>query len=157
MLRVMFVCLGNICRSAMAECIMTDLVKQKGLDGEFVIASAGTSDEEEGNLVYPPAARKLREMGVEVLSHSAKQLKASDYGDYDLFLCAEQKNVTAAKRIMGGDSDGKIILMLDLSGNPRNIADPWWTGDFTKAYEDISEACECLLRYAMENGFIKAE
>ena len=75
MLRVMFVCLGNICRSAMAECIMTDLVKQKGLDGEFVIASAGTSDEEEGNLVYPPAARKLREMGVEVLSHSAKQLK----------------------------------------------------------------------------------
>lgn len=136
---------------------MTDLVKKKGLDGEFVIASAGTSDEEEGNPVYPPAARKLREMGVEVLSHSAKQLKASDYGDYDLFMCAEHKNVTAAKRIMGGDSDGKIILMLDLSGNPRNIADPWWTGDFTKAYEDISEACECVLRYAMENGFIKAE
>ena len=103
----------------MAECIMTDLVKKKGLDGEFVIASAGTSDEEEGNPVYPPAARKLREMGVEVLSHSAKQLKASDYGDYDLFLCAEQKNVTAAKITVSGElqKETGVIQSISLANN----------------------------------------
>ena len=147
MLRVMFVCLGNICRSAMAECIMSAIVKERGLESQFVIDSAGTSDEEEGNGIYPPAVRKLQEKGVPTLSHRAKKLKEADYEKYDLFLCAEQRNVEAAKRIFGGDRDGKVMRMLDISANPRNIADPWWTGDFETAYRDISEACECLLYY----------
>ena len=149
MLKVMFVCLGNICRSAMAECVMSHLVKERGLEGEFVIDSAGTSDEEAGNDIYPPAMRKLRAEGVEVLPHRAKQLKPSDYDKYDLFLCAEQRNVSSAKFILGGDKDGKVKRMLDLSEDPRNIADPWWTGDFDKAYADIVEACESLLEYAL--------
>lgn len=157
MLKIMFVCLGNICRSAMAECVMTELVKNKGYADEFIISSAGTSDEEAGNGIYPPAVRKLREKNITVLNHRAKQLKPSDYGEYDMFLCAEQKNVAAATRIFGGDKEGKVKLMLDLSEHPRNIADPWWTGDFEQAYNDVAEACESLLRYALKNGLIKAK
>lgn len=155
MLKVMFVCLGNICRSAMAECVMTHIVKERGLEKEFVIDSAGTSDEEEGSDIFPPAKRKLCEEGIVVLPHRAKQLKPSDYGRFDLFLCAEQRNVTSARFIFDGDNGGKVIRMLDLSKDPRNIADPWWTGDFDKAYGDIVEACESLFEYAKTNGFIK--
>lgn len=148
MLKVMFVCLGNICRSAMAECIMSQLVRERGLENEFKIDSAGTSSEEEGNCVYPSAARKLREMGVEVLPHYAKKLSLSDYERFDLFLCAEQRNVDSAKRIFGGDKEGKVMRLLDLSANPRNIADPWWTGNFDEAYSDILEGCQSLLDYS---------
>lgn len=154
MLRVMFVCLGNICRSAMAECVMKQLVKQKGLDGKFYISSAGTSNEEEGNPIYPPAKRKLQSEGVEVVPHFAAKLKPSDYDKYDLFLCAEERNVMSATRIFGGDSQNKIKRMLDFSAQPRNIADPWWTGDFDAAYDDIVEACETLIDYAAKNGLI---
>ena len=156
MLKVMFVCLGNICRSAMAECVMSHFVKERGLENEFVIDSAGTSDEEEGNDIYPPALRKLRAEEITVLPHRAKQLKLSDYGRFDLFLCAEQRNVTSAKFIFSGDKDGKVIRMLDFADEPRNIADPWWTGDFDKTYDDIVEACKSLLKYAEESGLIKA-
>ena len=155
MLKVMFVCLGNICRSAMAECVMTHIAKELGLENEFVIDSAGTSDEEEGNDIFPPAKRKLKEEGVEILLHSAKQLKPSDYEKYDLFLCAENRNVTSAKLILGGDSDGKVMRMLDLSSDPRDIDDPWWSGDFDKAYRDVEDACESLLKYAIESGQIE--
>ena len=99
--------------------------------------------------------RKLRAEGVTVLPHRAKQLKASDYDRFDLFLCAEQRNVSSAKYIFGGDKDGKVVRMLDFSNDPRNIADPWWTGDFDKAYADIVEACESVLEYAHKNGIIK--
>ena len=151
MLKVMFICLGNICRSAMAECIMKHIVRERGLSNAFFIDSAGTSSEEAGNGVYPPAVRKLREMGIEVLPHSAKKLSPSDYDKFDLFLCAEQRNVDSAKRIFGGDKQGKVIRLLDLSDNPRNIADPWWTGDFDEAYRDVLEGCECLLNYSAQN------
>ena len=154
MLKILFICLGNICRSAMAECVMTHIVKKRGLEGEFEISSAGTSDEEEGNDIYPPARRKLLSEGVEVLPHRARKLNANDYCRYDLFLCAEQNNVASALRIFGGDKDGKVKRMLDFSGNPRNIADPWWTGDFDKAYADVTEACETLLDYAKKNDLI---
>ncbi|MDE7373065.1 MAG: low molecular weight phosphotyrosine protein phosphatase [Clostridia bacterium] len=155
MLKVMFVCLGNICRSAMAECVMTHIVKERGLENEFVIDSAGTSDEEDGNDIFPPAKRKLCEEGIGVLPHRAKQLKPSDYDRFDLFLCAEQRNVTSARFIFNGDKDGKVIRMLDFAKDPRNIADPWWTGDFDTTYGDIVEACESLLEYAKTNGLIK--
>ena len=139
----------------MAECVMTQLVKEHGVENEFVIDSAGTSNEEEGNDIFPPAVRKLRAKGVEILPHSAKQLKPSDYGKFDLFLCAEQRNVTCAKRIFGGDKDGKVMRMLDLSAWPRDIDDPWWTCDFETAYDDIVEACESLLEYAKTNEYVK--
>jgi len=148
MLRVMFVCLGKICRSAMAECIMTQFAEQRRLSDRFYLDSAGTSSEEEGNGIYPAAARKLQQMGVTVLPHAAKQLREEDYDKFDLFLCMEQRNVDSAKRILRGDKDNKVIRLLDLSAEPRNIADPWWSGDFDKAYNDIVEGCECLIDYA---------
>lgn len=148
MLRIMFVCLGNICRSAMAECIMTQLVEQRGLSDKFYIDSAGTSSEEEGNGIYPAAARKLREAGVKVLPHTAKRLRVEDYDRFDLFLCMEQRNVDSAKRILRGDKDNKVIRLLDLSAEPRNIADPWWSGDFDTAYNYIAEGCVCLFDYS---------
>ena len=148
MLRIMFVCLGNICRSAMAECIMTQLVERRGLSDKFYIDSAGTSSEEEGNGIYPAAARKLREAGVKVLPHTAKRLRVEDYDRFDLFLCMEQRNVDSAKRSLRGDKDNKVIRLLDLSAEPRNIADPWWSGDFDTAYNDIAEGCVCLFDYS---------
>ena len=152
MYKIMFVCLGNICRSAMAECIMTDMVKRKGLASYFRIDSAGTSSEEEGNGIYPAAARKLSEMSVPTLPHRAKQLTMSDYDEFDVILCMEQRNVDSAKRILGGDKNGKVKRLLDLSDNPRNIADPWWTGDFDTAYADIVEGCELVLDYVSHMG-----
>ncbi|MDE5602127.1 MAG: low molecular weight phosphotyrosine protein phosphatase [Clostridia bacterium] len=152
MYRIMFVCLGNICRSAMAECIMTDIVKRRGLDSAFYIDSAGTSSEEDGNGIYPAAARKLKEMGVPLLSHRAKQLTRDDYDKFDFIFCMEQRNVDSAKRIFGGDKDGKVMRLLDITDNPRNIADPWWTGDFDRAYADIVEGCELALDYVSRSA-----
>ena len=147
MYRIMFVCLGNICRSAMAECIMSDMVKRRGVENVFHIDSSGTSSEEEGNGIYPAAARKLTEMGVPLLPHRAKQLTRVDYDRFDYIFCMEQRNVDSAKRILGGDKDGKVMRLLDITDNPRNIADPWWTGDFDRAYADIVEGCEIALEY----------
>ncbi len=152
MFRVMFVCLGNICRSAMAESVFRHMIKERGLSDKFVVDSAGTSSEEEGNGIYPAAAKKLREMNIVVSPHRAKKLTKSDYDDFDLFLCAEERNVEAAKRIFGGDREGKVMRLLDLSDSPRNIADPWWTGDFDKAYADIREGCEALIAYSANVG-----
>lgn len=133
---------------------MSKKIADRGLKSEFIIDSAGTSDEEEGNAIYPPAARKLRSEGVPILNHRAKRLCKRDYDSFDLFLCAEQRNVNAAKRILD-DGEGKVIRMLDFSDNPRDIADPWWTGDFDSAYRDIDEACDSIIAYALSSGLIK--
>lgn len=147
MYRILFVCLGNICRSPMAECVMADMIKKCGLSGKIEVASAATSSEEEGNPIYPPAQRKLREMGVPVLNHTATRLRRADYAEYDLILGMEKGNVQNILRIVGGDCEGKVKRLLDFSDNPRDIADPWWTGDFDRAYEDIREGCERLIDY----------
>lgn len=152
MFRIMFVCLGNICRSAMAERIMRDIVRRRGLESAFYIDSSGTSSEEEGNGIYPAAARKLKEMGVPLLAHRAKQLTRDDYERFDFIFCMEGRNVDAAKRILGGDRDGKVMRLLDITDNPRNIADPWWTGDFDRAYADILEGCELALDYVSRSA-----
>ena len=154
MLRIMFVCLGNICRSAMAECVFTHIIKTQGLESKFVVSSTGTSNEEEGNPIYPPARRKLQNEGIGIVNHRATQLRASDYDKYDLFLCAEERNVKSAIRIFGGDGQGKVKRMLDFSDNPRNIADPWWTGNFDETYDDVVEACDSVIKYAFDNGLI---
>ncbi len=141
--RIMFVCLGNICRSQMAQCVFTQMAMTAGLD--VTVDSAGTSDEEEGNPIYPAAARQLREEGVPVLRHLATKLEASDYDKWDVFFAMEQRNVSGMLRIFGGDPQDKIIRLLDLTERPRDIADPWWTGDFDRAYADICEGCSALL------------
>lgn len=133
----------------MAECIMTDIVEKHGLQNEFRIASTATSCEEEGNPIYPPARRKLNEKSVEVLPHYATVLTRDDKNAYDLIIAMEERNVRAIYRIIG-ECD-KVHRLLDFSSRPRDIADPWWTGDFETTYNDIVEGCDALLDYCVKN------
>ena len=145
MIKVMFVCLGNICRSPMAECVANQMIKERGLQDKIEVASSATSFEEVGNPIYPPAVRKLREEGVEVLAHRAVRITQKDAKEFDYIVCAEERNVHAVKQIVG--DSGNIYRLLDFSPNPRDIADPWWTGNFDVTYDDIKDGCECLLNH----------
>ena len=145
MIKILFVCHGNICRSPMAEFILKDLVKKQGLEDMFYIASAATSTEEIGNPVYPPARRKLMEHGISCEGKRARQMTRADYDKFDYLLAAEERNLINMKRIIGGDPDGKMYRILDFSDRPGNIADPWYSGDFDTAYRDILRGCEAFL------------
>lgn len=129
----------------MAEYVMKDLVKKSGLEEEFQIASAATSREEIGNPMYPPARRKLKEMEVPFGHHRAVQMTREDYGAYDFLLAMDSANVKNMKAIAGGDPEGKIRRLLDGTPYPRDIADPWYTGNFDATYADLAEGCQALL------------
>ena len=146
MIKVLFVCHGNICRSPMAECVMKNMVKERGISAEFYIDSAATSREEIGNPIYPPAVRKLKAEGIPLTDHRAIQMTKADYDKYDLLLAADSANVRNMTRIAGGDPEGKIRRLLDYTSRPRDIADPWYTGNFDVTYDDIVEGCEALLK-----------
>ena len=155
MVKIIFVCWGNICRSPMAEFIMKDIVSRAGREAEFEIASAATSDEEirwdgTGNPVYLPARRKLEEHGLDCSGKRARQLTRADYGKWDLLLGMEEMNLRYMKRICGGDPEHKIRRLLDYTDRPRDIADPWYSGDFDSTWDDISEGCEALFRELTE-------
>ncbi|MCD7854658.1 MAG: low molecular weight phosphotyrosine protein phosphatase [Clostridiales bacterium] len=139
MIKVMFVCHGNICRSPMGEIIFKDMVKKQGLEDRFLIDSSATSREELGNGVYPPAARKLRSVGLDPRGHRAKQFTTGDYKKFDYVLVMEDFNRRNLLRIIGSDSDKKIFRLLDFTDSPRDIADPWYTDNFDLAYDEISE------------------
>ena len=143
MTRILFFCLGNICRSPMAEFIMKDQVEKRGLSGRYLIASAATSDEEEGNSLYPPARRTLDLHGIPHARHAARQLTPGDLREYDLLIGMEARNLQNARRLLG-DSP-KYRRLLDYTASPRDIADPWYTGDFETTYREILEGCQALL------------
>ena len=145
MTRILFVCLGNICRSPMAEFVMKDLVEKAGLAEEFLIGSAATSTEEIGNPVYPPARRKLAAHGIDCSGKTARQLRSGDYGRYDLLIGMDRGNLRDMRRICGGDPVGKMHLLLDFTARPGEVADPWYTGDFDAAWKDVEEGCRGLL------------
>mgnify|MGYP005827670569 CR=1 FL=1 len=145
MVKILFVCHGNICRSPMAEFVMKDLVKQAGRAAEFTIASAATSTEEIGNPVYPPARRKLAEHGISCSGHAARQLRREDYGRWDLLVGMDRANLRNMERICGGDPDGKLHLLMEFTGRPGEVADPWYTGDFESTWRDVSQGCAALL------------
>ena len=146
MTSILFVCLGNICRSPMAEFIMKDLAEKAGLSDRFHIASAATSTEECGNPVYPPARRKLAEHGIGCAGKTARQLRREDYGRFDLIIGMDAGNLRNIRRICGGDPEGKVRLLLDYAGRPgQEVADPWYTGDFEAAWRDIEAGCQGLL------------
>ena len=145
MIKILFVCHGNICRSPMSEFILKDMVTKRGISDRFQIASAATSREEIGNPVYPPARRKLLEHGIDPSGKTARQMTWRDYEEYDYILAAEQYNIRNILRITGGDPDHKIHRLLDFSNRPRDIDDPWYTGDFDAAWNDIVEGCEAFL------------
>lgn len=154
LIRILFVCHGNICRSPMAEFIMKDLVKKAGLEDQFYIASAATSTEEiyngVGNPVYPPARAKLKSHGIDCSGKRAVQVTRKDYDKYDYIICMDHNNLRNLRRIFGQDKDGKISLLLDYAGRKgESIADPWYTEDFDTVYDDILEGCKGLLEHIM--------
>lgn len=145
MYRIMFVCHGNICRSPMAEFIMKNMVKDKGLSESFFIASSATSTEEIGNPVYPPAQRELKRHGISSEGKSAVQLKKSDYDKYDVFAVMDENNLRNIRHIFPNDPQGKVHKLLEYTGSGRDVADPWYSGDFETAYNDIYSGCKALL------------
>lgn len=147
MTRILFICHGNICRSPMAEFIMKDIVAKAGLSGEFEIASAATSTEEIGNPVYPPARRKLSEHGIDCSGKTARQLLRADYNNYDLLIGMDSANLRNMHRICGGDSSGKMHLLMDYSDRQGDVADPWYSRDFDTAWQDIEAGCRGLLAH----------
>ena len=145
MIKILFVCHGNICRSPMAEFVMKDMVEKKGIAEKFYIASAATSTEEIGNGVHYGTRKKLAEFGISTDGKRTVQLKKSDYDKYDYIIGMDSWNMRNMKRMLPEDVDNKIHLLLDFSDNPRDIADPWYTGDFDTTYDDIFEGCTALM------------
>ncbi|KSV60485.1 low molecular weight protein-tyrosine-phosphatase [Acetivibrio ethanolgignens] len=137
MIKVLFICHGNICRSTMAESVLTHLVKQKGLESHFEINSAATSREEIGNPPHRGTVMKLREEGIPVVPHQAVQMTREDYEHYDYLIGMDSANIQNMTRIAGGDPEGKIYKLLSFVGSGRDVADPWYTGDFDQTYNDV--------------------
>ncbi len=147
MIKILFVCHGNICRSPMAEFMMKDLVKKEGQEDRFLIESAAVSREEIGNPVYPPAREMLARHGISCAGKRARQMTVQDYEKYDLLIAMDRSNLTRMERICGRDTQGKIYLMMDFTSRPGEVADPWYTGDFTATWRDLEEGCRGLLDY----------
>ncbi len=149
MVRIMFVCHGNICRSPMAEFILRDMTEKLGRGDEFEIASSATSTEEiwngVGNPVYPPAKEELLRHDLSCEGKRAVQLRIDDYDKYDLFICMDEGNLKSAVRILGGDRENKVKKLLSYAGSSRDVDDPWYSGDFETTYNDIYSGCKGLL------------
>lgn len=149
MIRIMFVCHGNICRSPMAEFIFKDMVKKQGLEKEFFVASSATSTEEIymgiGNPVYPPAKDELYNHGIKCDNKRAVQLKRSDYEKYDYFVGMDSANIRNMHIILNGDPNGKISKLLDHTDKKGDVSDPWYSDRFDIAYNDIYRGCKALL------------
>ena len=146
MIKILFVCHGNICRSPMAEFVMKELVRQAGLEEKIQIASAATSTEEIGNPVYPPAQRKLAEHQISCAGKTARQLRREDYLEYDFLVGMDRANLENIKRMLGGDPEEKLSMLLDYAGRRgEEVADPWYTRDFDATYRDVLAGCRGLL------------
>ena len=146
MKRILLTCHGNICRSPMAEMILKHLVRERGLTG-YVIDSAAVSREEIGNGVYPPAKRELAAHGIRCDAHRARQITPADYEKWDYLIGMDMSNITRMLRIFGHDDDHKVHRLLDFTGRPADVADPWYSDRFDIAYADILRGCEALLDY----------
>ena len=157
MTRILFVCHGNICRSPMAEFIFRRMAEERHAAHRFTVASAATSTEEigwdgTGNPVYPPARAELKKHGIDCAGKRAVQLRREDYGKYDLLVGMDRENVRNMHRILGGDPEGKIRMLMDYTSRPGDVADPWYTGDFGVTYRDIAEGCAALLEKLLKEG-----
>ena len=158
MIKIIFLCHGNICRSPMAEYVMKDLIRKRGLDNEFEVTSGAVSDEEWFNPIYPPAQKKLHEKGISFGNHSAHKISIEEFNAQDLVIVMDQSNLRWLRRIVGDFSSveaggtltdaaikGKVHLMMECAGSARDVADPWYTGDFEQTYQDVLAGCNGLL------------
>ena len=143
-IKILFVCHGNICRSPMAEFVMKNLVNEKCRSNDFFIASAATSTEELGNPVYPPARRVMEQHGLDCREKYARRITREDYVDYDYLIGMDERNIANMKRFFGGDPEGKISLLLNWADIDREVADPWYSGDFEAAWRDVNTGCQAL-------------
>ena len=147
MIKVLFVCLGNICRSPMAEFVFKDMVNKKGLSNQFHIESAATSREAVGEGIYYGTRNILKEQNIPFEERKARQMTKEDYNKFDYILAMETKNIVNILRIVGEDKQNKICRLLDYSESPRDISDPWYTGEFDTTYYDVEEGCSKFLEY----------
>lgn len=158
MIKIIFLCHGNICRSPMAEYVMKDLIRKRGLENEFEVTSGAVSDEEWFNPIYPPAQKKLHEKGISFGNHCAHKISIEEFNAQDLVIVMDQSNLRWLRRIVGDfcsveaggtlkDSaiKGKVHLMMEFAGSARDVADPWYTGDFEQTYQDVLAGCNGLL------------
>lgn len=151
MLRVLFVCHGNICRSPMGEFLLKYLTKEEGISDQFYIESCATSTEEIGRSLHPGAKAKLDEMGIPNHRRQARQLTRQDYDRFDYLLCMDEWNVRNSMRILRKDPEHKVHMLLEYAGQHREIADPWYTGNFDETYDDLMVGCKAFLTYLKEN------
>ena len=145
MIKILFVCHGNICRSPMAEFVMKRMVKENNLSDEFEIASAATSTEELGNPVYPPARKIMAEHGISCAGKTSRQMTAEDYEYYDYIVAMDTNNLRNMRRFVGTDPQSKVSLLMEHTGTSRDVKDPWYTGDFEATWEDVNAGCRALL------------
>ena len=151
MIKILFICHGNICRSTMAEFVFRDMARTAGREGEFFIDSAATSREEIGNDIHPGTKRKLIAHHIPFTKHSARQMTKADYDKFDYIVGMDDANIRDIIRISGGDSADKVRRLLDFAGEHRNIADPWYTGNFDETWEDVTKGCRALLHTLLQN------
>lgn len=154
MIRVAFVCWGNICRSTLSESVFTYKVNALGLGDQFVIDSFATSREEIGNPPHRGTVNKLRQVGIPLVPHRAKQITLADYDEFDYIIGMDGINIKYLNRMLNGDPEGKIYKFLSFTGVDKDIADPWYTGNFDATYEDVIKGCEGFLNYLKENNEI---
>ena len=152
MIKVLMVCHGNICRSTMAESVLTHMVKKRGLEDCFEIDSAATSREEIGCPPHYGTVNKLRQVGIPVVPHRARQMTKADYEYYDYLIGMDSANIRNMNRIAGNDPDGKIYKLPSFAGKRSDNADPWYTGNFDETYRDVVEGCEAFIQYLMEKN-----
>ncbi len=154
MIKIMFVCYGNICRSPMAEFMMKDLVSKMGEDECFIIKSSATSSEELGNRVHYGTREVLKKHGISCEGKCAQKLLPSDYDNYDYFIGMDQNNLRAMQRIFNGDKKGKIKLLMEYTGKTKDVADPYWTGDFNQTEKDVLSGVNAFYKF-IKNQQIK--
>ena len=152
MIKVLFVCHGNICRSTMAQSMFQDMVNKMGLADRFEIDSAATSREEIGNGPHYGTVSKLRQVGIPVIPHRARQMTRADYEHYDYLIGMDSYNISNMTRLAGGDPGGKIYQLLTFAGSSRSIADPWYTDNFDETYDDLTEGLNAFMRFLQKKG-----
>ena len=154
MIKILFVCHGNICRSTMAQSVFAHMVAQRGLADKFIIDSAATSREEIGNPPHYGTAHKLRQENIPLIPHKARQVTMDDYKNFDYLICMDRNNIRNLRAMVNNDPLGKVSKFLSFAGIDRDIADPWYTGDFDETYDDICIGCRAFLDHLRKNKLI---